>query len=122
MLRGRVLAGLLVCCALLWSQRAHAQCTKDLDCKADRVCDAGKCQAPAVVAAPVVAAPVPVVAPATEPVQYRRRSTAMMVTGIAATSLGAASLFTALGLAIVSVDCRNDLENAEADAGLTSSA
>ena len=32
---------------LLASSLAQAQCTKDIDCKGDRVCDAGKCTSPA---------------------------------------------------------------------------
>lgn len=32
---------------LLSSSLAHAQCTKDTDCKGDRVCEAGKCTSPA---------------------------------------------------------------------------
>lgn len=46
-MRGRaswvVLAGGLT----LFSSVARAQCTKDTDCKGDRVCEAGKCTAPA---------------------------------------------------------------------------
>lgn len=37
---------------MLASAVAHAQCTKDTDCKGDRVCDAGKCTAPKRSAAP----------------------------------------------------------------------
>jgi hypothetical protein len=67
---------------LLVSALAHAQCTKDTDCKGDRVCDAGKCTAPlpaapaappgtdaaapgtdAAAAAPGTAAPAPAAAP-----------------------------------------------------------
>ena len=36
----------------LSSAYAHAQCTKDTDCKGDRVCDAGACQSPARVKPP----------------------------------------------------------------------
>ena len=35
---------------LLFASSAHAQCTKDTDCKGDRVCDAGACKSPASVA------------------------------------------------------------------------
>jgi hypothetical protein len=42
---------------LLGSAVAHAQCTKDTDCKGDRVCDAGKCTAPEAVAPPATPAP-----------------------------------------------------------------
>lgn len=70
----------------LVSMTAHAQCTKDTDCKGDRVCDAGKCvmglpaapppppgsepappagaAATAAAAAPAPAAPAPAAAPA----------------------------------------------------------
>src|SRR5688500_19378256 len=33
---------------LVCSSLAHAQCTKDTDCKGDRVCEGGKCTSPAV--------------------------------------------------------------------------
>ncbi|HVY27196.1 MAG TPA: hypothetical protein VHB79_11630 [Polyangiaceae bacterium] len=42
-----VLRALLLCGGLLFSAVAQAQCTKDTDCKGDRVCDAGKCTYPA---------------------------------------------------------------------------
>jgi hypothetical protein len=37
---------------LVCSSLAHAQCTKDTDCKGDRVCEGGKCTSPAAVAPP----------------------------------------------------------------------
>ena len=37
---------------MLGSAVAHAQCTKDTDCKGDRVCEAGKCTSPALPDAP----------------------------------------------------------------------
>lgn len=50
---------------LLFSGVAQAQCTKDTDCKGDRICEAGKCTSPVPV---TTAAPAPVVAPAPAPV------------------------------------------------------
>jgi hypothetical protein len=44
-----VLSGAAV---LLLSTLSHAQCTKDTDCKGDRVCEAGKCVSPALPPAP----------------------------------------------------------------------
>lgn len=41
---------------LVCSTLAHAQCTKDVDCKGDRVCEGGQCTSP-VPAAPPAAAP-----------------------------------------------------------------
>ncbi len=54
-------AGLL----LAWSSVAEAQCSKDTDCKGDRVCEGGKCVSPAP-ASPVT--PVAPAAAAAEPV------------------------------------------------------
>lgn len=46
-MRGRAVWSLLSgATVLLVSALAHAQCTKDTDCKGDRVCDAGKCTSP----------------------------------------------------------------------------
>lgn len=39
------MVGLLAATFCLVTATAHAQCTKDTDCKGDRVCDAGKCVA-----------------------------------------------------------------------------
>jgi hypothetical protein len=56
-MRGRAIWAFGSVAALLLVQSAaHAQCTKDTDCKGDRVCEAGKCTAPAP-AAPAPAAP-----------------------------------------------------------------
>lgn len=44
-MRGRAVWSLSVALVLA-SARARAECTKDTDCKGDRVCDAGKCTAP----------------------------------------------------------------------------
>lgn len=58
-------AGLL----LAWSSVAEAQCSKDTDCKGDRVCEGGKCVSPppATPVAPAAAA-APAPAPAAPPV------------------------------------------------------
>lgn len=86
----------------LWSAVGRAQCTKDTDCKAERVCHAGVCQTPQ------SPAPLARPAPAPSPVAYRRRNTGLMVSGIVLTSLGTASLFTALGLTIAQVSCKGE--------------
>jgi len=56
-----VLRALLLCGGLLFSAAAQAECTKDTDCKGDRVCDAGKCTYPATALPP--APPPPPVSP-----------------------------------------------------------
>jgi hypothetical protein len=110
---------------LLASALAHAACTKDTDCKGDRVCDAGKCTSPpdatpgtppatdGASATPAPAAPpltptpqqvaptpaVPAVAMAPlgpdEP-QERRRSRPAMIGGILMASVGPVALLGAL--------------------------
>ncbi len=102
-----VLVATLGASVALWSAAARAQCTKDIDCKADRVCNAGVCQAAQQPALPVEPALVPT------PIAYRRRSTAWMVSGIVLTSLGTASLFTGLGLTIAQVSCRGEPDELE---------
>jgi hypothetical protein len=87
----------------LWSTAGQAQCSKDTECKGDRVCNGGVCQA----ALPVVAAPPP---PAPSASLRRRRSTGLMVSGIVMTSLGTASLATALGLSLARIGCKDDVE------------
>jgi hypothetical protein len=52
-------------CGLLVSGVAQAQCTKDTECKGDRVCEAGKCTAPAATTATPSEAPA-ATAPAAE--------------------------------------------------------
>lgn len=86
----------------LWSGAARAQCTKDTECKGDRICNQGVCQT-APLAQPLAApARASAIAPAA---RARRRSTGLMVGGIVLTSLGTASLATALGLTIAEVSC-----------------
>jgi hypothetical protein len=95
------LAFTVLASASLWSTPGRAQCTEDSDCKGDRVCNVGRCQA----AAPVVA-----VAPASGSAKaaYRRRSTGLMIGGIVMASLGTASLATALGLSLAQIGCNDD--------------
>lgn len=52
---------------MLLAGHAGAQCTKDTDCKGDRVCEAGKCTSPAPPVAPNdAAAPAPTPAPSSQ--------------------------------------------------------
>lgn len=103
-------------CALLLSSTAHAQCSKDTDCKGDRVCESGVCKeappsaapaAPAaqpVAAAPVAAAPAPAAAPQVQYVQVpaqpppkgERHSTGMMAGGIVMVSFVPVALLASL--------------------------
>jgi hypothetical protein len=86
---------------LLVSALANAQCTKDTDCKGDRVCDAGKCTsplppapaappgsdaaaAPADGATPADAQPAP--APAVAPVNLQLQSSPSEAAPVAATT------------------------------------
>jgi hypothetical protein len=94
----------------LWSSFARAQCTKDTECKGERICNQGVCQT-ALAAQPLVAPAraSTAVAPAA---RARRRSTGLMVGGIVLASLGTASLATALGLTIAQVSCDDDAERA----------
>ena len=105
-LRG-ALAFTVLASVSLWSATGRAQCTKDTECKGDRVCNAGTCQAAAV----VVRAPAAPSTPA-----YRRRSSGLMIGGIVMTSLGTASLATALGLTLAQIDCDDDEERARCQA------
>jgi hypothetical protein len=92
------LLGASVVCA---SSLAHAQCTKDIDCAGELVCDAGQCTpqaaapAPAAASAPAGPAPQAAQAPtaATSSVvgdkpELQRRSTAMMAGGIVMVAVG----------------------------------
>lgn len=115
---------MLALAAALHCGRAQAQCTKDIDCKANRVCEAGKCTEPAPLAGadasepakapwagtpaapdepapPRVLAPPRVIAiespPLQAPPRFERR-TGLMVGGIIATSVG----IIALGVGVVS--------------------
>lgn len=108
--------------ALLATSLSYAQCAKDTDCKADRVCDAGKCVAPAVApaapavaqpqaappSAPAAAAPAPAAPPRAPAVKMQRHSTGMMVGGIVMVSLAPVALlvsgFARLGKVICDAD------------------
>lgn len=100
---------------LLLSGVARAQCTKDVECKGDRVCTNGVCApplaAPAPVAAPPAAAPA-VPAPNEPPPDapaYRRR-TGLMVTGIVMASVGVGALIGTLTLGVLKSTCDRDLK------------
>ena len=122
---------------LLASALAQAQCTKDIDCKGDRVCDAGKCKspappvaaspgtpegatppasaepasAPAPQAAPTVQAPAAATAPLgpDEP-EVRRRSRTAMVSGIIMVSVGPLALLGALAAKNAQDNCDQTLD------------
>jgi hypothetical protein len=98
--------------ALLYSTAVQAQCTKDTDCKGERVCTAGSCVDPAAGAPPSdAAAPAPSESaetagksvesvsadrPAGERTVTRRHSTGMMAGGIVMVSLAPIALLGAL--------------------------
>jgi hypothetical protein len=98
----RAIGTLILLCVLFGARSAHAECTKDTECKGDRVCEAGSCVAPPPGSAPApaqepAAAPAPAPAPApvapaapvpapaapveTKP-KTKRYSPGMMVAGI----------------------------------------
>jgi hypothetical protein len=82
--------------------QAHAACSKDTDCKGDRVCDHGKCVAPSAVPTPVAAVvavppPAPVaqpVAPAPVPVEPAPPPVQAAVVPVVRTSTGEGVAFT----------------------------
>jgi hypothetical protein len=110
---------------LLFASKSFAQCTKDLDCKGDRVCEEGQCVAPKVApqappastaaAAPVAPLPAPSAAPAraapAPAPKMQRHSTGMMAGGIVMVSLAPVALvvagFSALGKGLCSIDNEN---------------
>ena len=123
-----VWACLLATSGVLVSGMALAECTKDIECKGDRVCTDGVCApptaapppptpAPQTAPAPQPAAPTTTVAPtpapthalAAAPQGYRRRSKGMMVTGLVLTSVGVPSLIAATALLIIERNCNSDL-------------
>ena len=133
------LTGVSVAVALcLSSSLARAQCTMDTECKGDRVCEEGKCVAPAAVsppapsaaarpaappvsappAAPVAALP-PAPAPTPEKPEMRRHSTGMMVGGIVMTSMAPLALFTAAIYGLANAVCDHDCEAYETTAKLS---
>jgi hypothetical protein len=88
---------------LLLSSVAQAQCSKDTDCKGNRICEAGVCTAaPTQAGAPDAAPAAPpaqvvVLAPQAQPptpVKGPRHSTAMMVGGIVMVSFAPIALIT----------------------------
>jgi hypothetical protein len=121
--RARALAGAVVAVALSCAAgRAGAQCTKDIECKGDRICNEGRCvdpsPAPAVVV-PAAGEAAPGAAPAvadrpppatTEAVAMEPRSPAMRTTGVVLTLAGGASLVAAVVLAIDAASERHKLD------------
>jgi hypothetical protein len=102
--RARALAGAAVGVAVSCAAgRAGAQCTKDVECKGDRICREGACADPS--PAPAVSAPA-----ATEPVATEPRSPAMRTTGIVLTVAGGASLVAAVVLAVDAASERHTLD------------
>lgn len=112
---------------------AHAQCTMDTECKGERVCEEGKCVAPAAVSlppappaapAPAEAAPAPVSVPASPPApapapekpKMRRHSTGMMVGGIVMVSMSPLALFMAGVYGLANAVCSYDCEGYETTA------
>jgi len=98
----------------LLSGAARAQCSKDIECKGDRVCTAGVCAEPNVApqnqsAGTTRSAAPSTVEPTAVPQAYRRRNRGLMVTGIVLTSVGAASLLAATVLAVLERNCNSDL-------------
>lgn len=116
----------------LWvsTSLAHAQCTMDTECKGERVCEEGKCVAPAAVTLPAApphaaaAAPAPVSvppsppapAPAPEKPKMRRHSTGMMVGGIVMVSMSPLALFMAGIYGLANAVCSHDCEGYETTA------
>ena len=85
------------------SRAARAQCTKDIECKGDRVCNDGVC------AAPRPEPPRMAESPVAEPTKYRRR-TGLLVSGIVMSSVGVGTLIGALAVGVVKATCNRDLE------------
>jgi hypothetical protein len=100
----------------LLSSVARARCTKDIECKGERICSNGVCAAPLPAPArssePQAARLTP---PATEPTTYRRR-TGLLVTGIVMSSVGTGALIGALAVGVVKATCDRDFDVHRADA------
>jgi hypothetical protein len=117
----RVWTWLVGLALLVSSATARAQCTKDIECKGDRVCNRGVCDEAANVGRPPgEPAPGPgstslSSASGSEPVEvpmmFGRRSRGAMVTGIVLTSAGAASFIATTVFVILSVNCRSDFDD-----------
>ncbi len=126
-LRRRALGFVGGTAALLATSLAQAQCSKDTDCKGDRVCDGGSCvtAAPPAAAAPVATPPAtaapltpepalaaPAVVPPLDltppPPKMQRHSKGMMVGGIVMVSLTPVALLVAsvaaLGKGVCGID------------------
>lgn len=108
---------------MLLAGTARADCTKDIECEGELVCEAGSCVEPAAPATPAPApapaaappSPPPIAAPSARaamaqepkglpaepppdagaPLRYKRRSRALMTVGIVASSLGTLALLVA---------------------------
>jgi hypothetical protein len=95
----------------LLSSVARARCTKDVECKGERICSNGVCSAPlpapARTSEPRAAGLTP---PAPEPTMYRRR-TGLLVTGIVMSSVGTGALIGALAVGVVKATCDRDFED-----------
>jgi hypothetical protein len=128
-MRGGLTAVAMTLGVLAYTGLAEAQCTKDSDCKAERICEQGTCTEPAVKSEPPPAPPA-VVAPSApappapdgrarldEPedtrffdeekprkVKKRISNPALMVTGIVLTAAGP----TLWIVGVLSSSCRND--------------
>jgi hypothetical protein len=94
----------------LLSGAARAQCTKDVECKGERICSDGVCAAPGP-ALPRSSEPpaTSLTLPAAQPTKYRR-STGLLVTGIVLSSVGVGALIGALTVGVVKATCKRDLE------------
>lgn len=111
------LHGLFLALAILCAPSAWAQCTKDTDCKGDRICNAGVCEAPApstpaaqpVLPQPTIAVPAPPTPDIVQQLMFRNKQggltatiggTSTLVFGLAAAATnGEAALATPLGAA-----------------------
>jgi hypothetical protein len=128
-MRGGLTAVAIALGVLAYSGLAEAQCTKDSDCKGERICEQGTCTEPAVEserpppAPPAVVAPTASAAPASErarldepedehffdeekprKVKKRISNPSLMVAGIVLTAAGP----TVWIVGVLSSTCRND--------------
>jgi hypothetical protein len=86
---------LVAAASALTARDAVAECTKDIECKGDRICVAGACTAPSAEGAAPVPPPA-ADAPQPEKAVTKRRSQALLVTGIVSMSLTPVALGAAL--------------------------
>jgi hypothetical protein len=137
-LRRGAFAVAMGCMVVHWASSAHAQCTKDTDCKGDRICNDGACNDPT---PPATLAPLPApeppaaIAPPAPPspgaipdacaprgdgsaareessVATEPRSPAMATTGLVLTAIGTVSLVTTAILVGKGVADQNASESA----------